>query len=49
MVSIVSGAQMKIGYVGVDLSCGDVAMTQQGLNGTRVGAVLQKVRRKTVA
>ena len=48
MVSIVGGTEVNIGHVCVDLSGRDVAVSQHGLNGTRVGAVLQQVRRETV-
>ena len=45
---VVSGAQVLVGYVSVDLRGRDVAMTQQRLHRARVGAVLQQVRGKTV-
>ena len=38
---IVSSAQVTIGDVRVDLRGRDVAVPEQRLNGTRVGAVLQ--------
>src|SRR5205807_4510184 len=48
MKSIVSLPHMHVGDVGVNLRRRNVAVPEQGLHGTRVGAVLQQVRRKAV-
>src|SRR5688572_31583581 len=44
-IFIVSGAKMPIGHVRVDLRCGNIAVTQQCLDRTRVGSMLQKMSR----
>ena len=46
---IVSGPQVTIGDVCVDLRGRNVAVSEQRLDGTRVGAVLQQVSGKAVA
>ena len=42
------GFEVRIGDVCVDLCRGDVAVTQEGLYATQVGAIHQKVSRKAV-
>ena len=49
MVTVVSRTQMQVGHVCVDLRGRDVAVAQQSLNGTRIGSMLQKMSRETVA
>ena len=49
MMAVVGGAKVKIGHVRVDLSGGYVAVSQQRLDRTRVGASLQQVSRETMA
>ena len=41
--------QFFIGDVGVDLSGGDVSVTEHGLNRADIGTVLEQVGRETVA
>ena len=45
---VVRRAQVLVGYVRVDLRGGNIAVTEQRLYRTRVGAVLQQVSSKTV-
>ena len=48
MMPIISGAQMHISHVRVDLRRGDIAVAEERLNRTRVSPVLQKVRSEAV-
>lgn len=40
---------MRVGYVRVDLCRRDIAVSEQRLNGTRISAVLQQMRREAVS
>ena len=46
---IVGSAQVTVSHVRVDLSCRNIAVTEQGLDRARVGAVLQQMSSKTMA
>jgi hypothetical protein len=41
-------AQMSINDMGVDLGCGEVGVTEHGLDHSQVGTTCQQVRRKGV-
>jgi len=49
MVPVIRSSQVEIGDVRVDLRRGNVAVSEQRLNRTRVGAVLQQVSGEAVA
>ena len=49
MVVVVSGAQMSIGNVRINLCSRNIAVAQQRLHRTRVSPVLQQVSREAVA
>lgn len=43
---VVDGLQVWVGDVGVNLGCGDIAVTEHGLNAADVGAVHEQISRK---
>jgi hypothetical protein len=49
MMPVISRSQMQVGYMRVDLRRRNVTVSEQLLNGTRIGAVLQQMRRKAVS
>lgn len=49
MEAIVDFFEVGVGDVSVDLSSGDVGMTEHGLDGANVGAIHEKVSGEAVA